>query len=594
MLLQCFSHRYLGWKINVLDECNLPSKPATTRANHDQTSLIDHDDELESHSSIQVSVRVSPQEKGSSVNGRTLQTPNQGYINQDIISNSKLISPEISKHLDKQQSLVYKQPNSNLNSELIQSYTNKTDNIKHGRIATRNTFSLIDETRTFLPESKGQVKNPTKIIDNSNTFLYKHVYNISNGLKYNNPTNTMIQKTLGNYNVQNNALKISMSNGRLKRPVYRPVMAAVHKHIRSPNGQHYPMMLQHNIFSPSMSLDQTGKLRTIIVKKPVYKIPSNGMLHVPMQKTYLSQRAVSMPIRVPLNRPQIRESVSVSYSSSKDKPMVLQKVLYGGVEINKMDEHKKLITNIKNHGTVSQGPKGFNSHSPVLESGFKPLIQNSTKVEKRVFQIKDTGDRTNVKEENDDQTYVPLFMPSSLDHTNNHSKKTPEFDLSKKDIIFSRKLTSQNVNQKDVLDETPMAAERMDTYYLPPFNPIYQSSSSQNGQESVSANMDGDSQMIVTYDGKPVIGGHLIPPVSDLDKFGRSKNKGSSEDLVRNTPQFGPFRGDIPPPVPTNVHSDNIPQLKLSSDELPPHSLSLQLRPNPKSSPHGRTRLSQV
>lgn len=162
-------------------------------------------------------------------------------------------------------------------------------------------------------------------------------------------------------------------------------------------------------------------------------------------------------------------------------------------------------------------------------------------------------------------------------------------------IIRRRPVTASfRSQQDDTQDETAMAAERMDTYYLPPSGPVY-GLSQNGGQVEVSVNNDDGAPTIVTYDGKTVSDSDLVPPVpsSQAQQFGNYKSKGSS-DLLKNTPQFGPYRGEIPPPVPEDVKPENIPQLRLRSNNPPPHSLTLELRPGPESSPISRTRLSYV
>jgi hypothetical protein len=68
--------------------------------------------------------------------------------------------------------------------------------------------------------------------------------------------------------------------------------------------------------------------------------------------------------------------------------------------------------------------------------------------------------------------------------------------------------------------------------------------------------------VVVTYDGKSVVS---IPPAPVAIKNIRVPL--GTEDLIRGTPQFAPFRGEIPPPVPDVISPENIPQLSKENQQ---------------------------
>ncbi|KAI5694329.1 hypothetical protein M8J75_015154 [Diaphorina citri] len=72
---QCFTHRYLGWKINVLNSCDKEaqsSEPVTTRIRADDyTDDQSADSELESRPSIKVTTRVKPDGTSDGVSAET-------------------------------------------------------------------------------------------------------------------------------------------------------------------------------------------------------------------------------------------------------------------------------------------------------------------------------------------------------------------------------------------------------------------------------------------------------------------------------------------------------------------------------------------
>lgn len=136
-----------------------------------------------------------------------------------------------------------------------------------------------------------------------------------------------------------------------------------------------------------------------------------------------------------------------------------------------------------------------------------------------------------------------MFIPSPLDST--HST------------------TNDKLIDDDPLDEevTAAAAEHLDIYYLPPDTkkrPGFSSSSVPDGA-------------VVTYDGKAVLDTSLINISPPRLPFNNDRPKGISktEQLVR-TPQFAPFKGEMPPPVPDFLPKD-APQnnLKYKSQQKP-------------------------
>ncbi|XP_071441647.1 protein Skeletor, isoforms B/C [Hetaerina americana] len=121
----------------------------------------------------------------------------------------------------------------------------------------------------------------------------------------------------------------------------------------------------------------------------------------------------------------------------------------------------------------------------------------------------------------------------------------PIFIPSPPDLIRQRENVT-SIKREDVIipeEETKMAAnERVDSYSLPPRS---------------------HSSPVVSYDGKQ-IDPSLTSAVSP-DREGNSRSKRPSSTKIQNTPQFGPFLGEVPPPVPVDVIPASLPQLRSSS-----------------------------
>nr|CAD7445311.1 unnamed protein product [Timema bartmani] len=260
---------------------------------------------------------------------------------------------------------------------------------------------------------------------------------------------------------------------------------------------------------------------------------------------------------------------------------------------------------------------GFHPDSVIVEGGFKPIIHQKAVAEDRSSlgepPVNDPEDEvvSGTKEERKDnpfegqksELFEPMFIPSPPDRIIGNqtvvkkpgalsedltppaviqgkpsrpydvsgrthpdmrrplypNKKTSNFHHPPRGVDFrhqqSRDETPMAEERMDAYyhnsrrgvfeDETPMAAERMETYYLPP-------------QYSAPRRAPIPPGAIVTYDGKPVVDGSLSSPPNAPS----APHRGGSLALVRGTPQFGPFLGEVPPPVPDVVRPESIPQLR--------------------------------
>ncbi|CAL7938167.1 unnamed protein product [Xylocopa violacea] len=190
---------------------------------------------------------------------------------------------------------------------------------------------------------------------------------------------------------------------------------------------------------------------------------------------------------------------------------------------------------------------GFNPDSIVIESGFKPIIKNfemSTGVaESRVSDV-------NVEQEEEDvrveeapsrqpiDSFEPVFIPSP---------PVPTVETVKK-----QKRKSANGKAREV-DDMEMAADRVNAYYLPP-----------------SSSDPPSSEVLITFDGKRLKDSSLARSISDIEEHSKSK---LSSDVLSRTPQFGRFKGELPPPIPGEVQSRGYSQLE--KRRLPSTELSL-------------------
>lgn len=110
-------------------------------------------------------------------------------------------------------------------------------------------------------------------------------------------------------------------------------------------------------------------------------------------------------------------------------------------------------------------------------------------------------------------------------------------------------------DQKDEDDKIAMAAERVEAYYLPPDDrktkPV--------DKIRKPSNIDIPPGSVVTFDGKTVSGTSLTAPILGGGTFEARSSKAA--EFLRHSPQFGPFRGEIPPLDHHSINLASLPQL---------------------------------
>ncbi|KAI9580439.1 hypothetical protein GQX74_010847 [Glossina fuscipes] len=137
------------------------------------------------------------------------------------------------------------------------------------------------------------------------------------------------------------------------------------------------------------------------------------------------------------------------------------------------------------------------------------------------------------------------YYGDDFDNTKPENDKTEIDEELYEDQRDSDDLYEMEVNDDDEDTET-QASERADAYYLPPDNRKPPSSKNPSGT-------------VVTFDGKSLIDSSLVlPPKLEANDLSHPRLHSYSslskvEQLIRSTPQFGPFRGEIPPLEPDSV-----------------------------------------
>ncbi|KAG8234228.1 hypothetical protein J437_LFUL007733 [Ladona fulva] len=167
-----------------------------------------------------------------------------------------------------------------------------------------------------------------------------------------------------------------------------------------------------------------------------------------------------------------------------------------------------------NRGEIDARKRG----TTLRESGFHPRAEGVDLAPRRIPAILLKGKKKKM-DNRQTESLEPIFVPSPPD-------------------LLSTNITSSSDAGEE---ETKMEAnERVNSYSLPP---------------------KPQPAKVVSYDGK------TIDP--SLTSVGLPEREGSPRSArpIQSTPQFGPFLGEAPPPVPADVVPASLPQLKSGKSE---------------------------
>lgn len=255
---------------------------------------------------------------------------------------------------------------------------------------------------------------------------------------------------------------------------------------------------------------------------------------------------------------------------------------------------------------------GFKPDSIVVESGFKPIIREPLMAEEdritdglesnsnRQTNINRRED-TDVEEDYEEspqiitnhafpsdritQSFEPMFIPSPEDHmlpsvqsmpsvptvpTDDMTKEVFPKNHAKEDRphpVYVKTETELNalfgkMNMEKEVPDMMMESDRVSPQYLPP-DPKLPKEHSQKLS---------DEETFTTYDGKTVSAASLtsVPDANKtMSKLFSSKLPANTALLLR-TPQFGPFKGEIPPPVDDQIAKDSakLPDMRTTKLKL--------------------------
>ncbi|KAG6456798.1 hypothetical protein O3G_MSEX009951 [Manduca sexta] len=353
--------------------------------------------------------------------------------------------------------------------------------------------------------------------------------------------------------------------------------------------------------SQTLSLGQTDIIANQVVKSHIMLPGGNDAIaQHSIPQTYMKpgQIILGKPMEHPV--PLDQQMIQTKPLPMRTPPTPSPLLFHSSTLRIKLENELPILNEIKSSDFIGESVDsstlapavntGFRPESIVVESGFKPIIREPLMAaEDRIAEYETSANRredTDVVEDYEEspqplanyapssekltESFEPMFIPSPPDHLlavhdrtkevfpKNHAKEDRPHPVYVKTENELNALFSKKNMEREVPSDMVMESDRVSPHYLPP-DPKLPKEHSQK--------LSMGEQTFTTYDGKTVSAATLTS-VPDLNK---TSNKFSSKlpansELLLKTPQFGPFKGEIPPPVAAHINKD--PQLP-SKDTAP-------------------------
>ncbi|KYB25164.1 hypothetical protein TcasGA2_TC010675 [Tribolium castaneum] len=519
---QCFTHRYLGWKINVHDKCD--EQPA---ASEPEAAIVPAPADLEQSPSIRTESRVKPnalivedsEDKNNTTVSEIAAVTNDPVLIQTPIYMTPVFSTFTPYLFD---TPVFYTPYQQTfkPSPLLEPI---------GEDFRLKSIPSEAPNETTLPLSTSTSTRATPTISD------KIIVATTSDIKPKNQSFLVPPKLV----FQNNFVKRRPVRPkrpyypvvRVKKPIYRPQIMTL---------QRPPPLMDPLRFSESQI---KYRRPTFILAKPRPVI-------------------VSTPPSVTVKNVQI----SPQQASTDKEPQTTSSPL---------ETIKPAVENYANRLKPALNT-GFRPESVVIEGGFKPIITKA--IQKRIDEPQleyesEVGVINRGKTRQPPQHFEPVFVPSPVDKA---KLKRPYV----KKVIVK--------HSRSIQDEEPVAeaAERVESYYLPPQGKPPQISESRQPsnidlEEPAKLDLGSPPDVVVTYDGKRVSGASLTAKIADRSSI-LDMRASKAAELIKARPQFVPFKGELPPLNPEIINK-NAPQLQsrglINRDLETPPSGSTKLSP---------------
>ncbi|KAI8422931.1 hypothetical protein MSG28_014034 [Choristoneura fumiferana] len=662
---QCFTHRHLGWKINVVDECDAAAGEESRVA--EQLVIPD----LHIEESIQVHSRLSP-DNNFLEHKRFEKIINTKPHYNDFSSDkakpgsalymteyeSPISSGQIKDVIDVVETLessMKEQMRRNTTYPQHQQQQQQHQQHQHQQF---QQYQVTEDVRELLPEQAG---DEYEVAARPNTYSLppsQQPLTLQSVLRPNRPSGMrppfrrptppeiklrrpppMHQKGNGGYPLpmpsqNNHGPKKHNVKYPNSRPQNRPPMSGIplgkplpQMHHHKPNfnqgppkqipkipsgpvqsiimGKPAPVNLSPPTQSQTLSLGKTDIIASHVVKSQI-TLPGGGDVIVAQHSA--PQISIARPGQIILGKP-MEHPVPLDQQMTPTKQLLTKTYPTPAPEYHSSTQRLRVkpdnshqndmkssdfigesVENTPLHPAVNTG---FKPDTIVVESGFKPIIREPLMAgEDRITDYDGANRRedTDVEEDYDEapqtlsnhayssdkltQSFEPMFIPSPPDRhlpsddrtkeifPSNHAKEDRPHPVYVKTETELNALFSKKNMEKEVPDMV-MESDRVSPQYLPP-DPKFPKEHSQKLS---------NEQTYTAYDGKTVSASTLVTvpavqqPEPHNSKPFSSKVSSNSEFLLK-TPQFGPFKGEIPTEVAEQLKTGEPKQQKNPTTHL--------------------------
>lgn len=614
---QCFTHRYLGWKINVLDSCDeLPAESAKV-----EVFSKPDEDLLESVPSQHVETRIKPAFNFVSEGNKT-PVSFKGAVNPPVKEVVEIIEHDVHK-----QPINYfmTKPLYDKNLELkktiqegIKAAEELEQTIKFGENtgpvlfgAPSPTSSKTEPIIEYHPiDINTELKNFQKQNIPQSVFLRQPQHKPNHSQKYSIPqrrpanhhiprrpvTYTQVMSKRPQSRPQFIMGQHSIIHNQFKKPGFKQPFRQTTKPYYAPNFNQYRHIYPPVNIRPLKSnyadmIDTSaahevlpGKSGPIVLGKP---IPVSAQPISTDQKLLHPYPMIHYPAIAP--RPQIVIDNAKINQRLDSKAYDKQTTINTHLLINKpaMTSPKPVYHHTQHMIDFDDtAPKivlptvrpavntGFKPDSVIIEGGFKPIVREQDAAQSTEgvsdLTINRRSDTVNEKEdleaeeENVGEIFVgkrtepfePMFIPSPPDRqSKNKNKIKTKINMRADAIISGDKVVEMGE------DKLAMAQENINSYYLP-YN------------HAKLVGLQGDIELpvgtVITYDGKSA---------SDSDRKSNhryipSVDVSDSEQVIHGKPQYAALKDDIKA-TPENQDSQKITD---QDDENKPSQISTHLK----------------
>ncbi|XP_011297025.1 protein Skeletor, isoforms B/C isoform X2 [Fopius arisanus] len=277
-----------------------------------------------------------------------------------------------------------------------------------------------------------------------------------------------------------------------------------------------------------------------------YQLPHHNPSYI-YSRTPVSKQTQVMIVRRPGKRP-IPQAIPPELPRFMERKKAVYRPLKTPqtTKLTKIDKQRakiesKISSEIDSGSVKPARNTGFDPGSIVIEGGFKPIIRSVDR-EDQVVRGQDywTYQWGEPKTSGDEkqETFEPVYL-GSVGNDVNLGKFQPD-----------------KVKQRlDEIDDMEMAADGLDAYYLPP----------PNGGLTTKRIDDRLTGTLIAFDGKRVKDSSLTRSIpTRVDDQPRNPT-GKLSDVLTRTPQFGKFRGELPPLIPRDGRAVELHTTKLKA-----------------------------